>query len=300
MKNNSSIINLSNTIKEHSQTSSITGAIIGAILVIYYCGSINFYPSGLTIADTLFFLWTVVVFGFYYSVIALIFFIASTFWVYTFSKPINFIFDKINRKNDIIVPFPKSDFFMVLIGGFFANIPILATSYFKGYSFIAIFLALFSIGFIYILIENMSKPKNSSEKLLDSNGKPINPNLANLQAVKKFFYIVIYLTPLIFGEIGSDILHTTFEKMGIRQKGVTIHIKAKEYKSILNDYKDEGLISESKCREVCTVKNVNILFTSIGTNTKLEVHGKNGSLLLVLPTKALKLTVQVETKKPVT
>ncbi len=76
MEDSSLVGTLTNAVKEHSRAFGVAGAVIGAILVIYYCGSINFYPSGLTIADTLFFLWVVVVFGFYYSVVAFAFFLS--------------------------------------------------------------------------------------------------------------------------------------------------------------------------------------------------------------------------------
>src|SRR5699024_12001026 len=107
MERSSLVGSLTNAIEEHSRTFGVTAAVIGAIPVIYYCGSINFYPSGLTIADTLYFLWVVVVFGFYYSVVAFAFFIASTFWVAIFARPINFILKTLNAKSDIVVPLPQ-------------------------------------------------------------------------------------------------------------------------------------------------------------------------------------------------
>ena len=79
---------LTNAIKEHSKVFGIVGAVMGAALVIAYCGSINFYPSGLTIADTLFFIWVIVVFGFYYSLIVFGFFVASIFWIAILTRPL--------------------------------------------------------------------------------------------------------------------------------------------------------------------------------------------------------------------
>jgi hypothetical protein len=297
MEDSSLVGTLTNAVKEHSKAFGVAGAVIGAILVIYYCGSINFYPSGLTIADTLFFLWVVVVFGFYYSVVVFAFFIASTFWVAIFAKPINFILKKLNTKTDIVVPLPKSDWLMVLGGGFIANLLILGISYFKGHSFMAIFGSLFLIGFIYTLIENVSKRINASDKLLDSSGKPINTKPINPQIVNNVFYILIYAAPLLFGQVGGGVTRTTFETMGVRQETINLHIDAKEYKSTLEAYSNDGLIADLVCSDICTIKNANILFTNIGTNTKVELYGKSGSIQLVLPTKAIKLTANPKPNK---
>lgn len=297
MESSSLVGSLINSVKKHSRAFGVAGAVVGAILVIYYCGSISFYPSGLTLADTLFFLWVVVVFGFYYSVVAFAFFIASTFWVAVFANPINFILKLAKNRADMIVPLPKTDWFMVLGGGFIANLLILGVSYFKGHSLLAIFMALFLIGFIYTLIENVSKRSDSSDKLLDSNGKlirsiPLKPNI-----LKSIFYLLIYTAPLLFGQVGDGVTRTTFETMGVRQDSATLHIESKEYEFILKIYESEGLLSNLTCSQVCTLKNATILFTGIGTNTKLETYGKSGSVQFMLPTKAIKLIAHPKPNK---
>lgn len=292
MEDSSLIGTLTKAVKDHARTFGVAGAVIGAILVIYYCGSINFYPSGLTIADTLFFLWVVVVFGFYYTVVAFAFFIASTFWVTIFSRPINYILKSINTKTDFVVPLPQSDWLMVLGGGLIVNILILVISYLHGHSFVAIFVALFLIGFIYTLIETLSRRTNANDKLLDSTGNPINTNPIQPRIVKNIFYVMIYAAPLLFGQVGGGVTRTTFETMGVRQETINLHVDAKDYKSILEAYSRDGLIANLACSDLCTIKNAKILFTNIGTNTKVELYGKGGSIQLVFPTRALKLTAK--------
>ncbi|WP_052242432.1 hypothetical protein [Plesiomonas shigelloides] len=297
MVDSSLVGTLTNAVKEHSRSFGVAGAVIGAILVIYYCGSINFYPSGLTIADTLFFLWVVVVFGFYYSVIAFAFFIASIFWLMIFAKPINFILKKSNTKTDIVVSLPKSDWLIVFVGGFIANLMILGISHLKDHSFMEIFGAFLLIGCIYTLIENTSKRVNTSDKLLDPSGNPISFNSTNTQIVNIAFYILIYAAPLLFGQVGGGVTRTTFETMGVRQEAINLHIDAKEYKSTLEAYSNDGLIADLICSDVCTIKNANVLFTNVGTNTKVELYGKSGSIQLVLPTIAIKLTANPKHNK---
>jgi len=299
MERSSLVGSLTNAIKDHSRAFGVTAAVIGAILVIYYCGSINFYPSGLTIADTLFFLWVVVVFGFYYSVVAFSFFIASVFWVTIFAKPINFVLKLKKNKADIVVPLPKSDWFMVLGGGFAANLLILGISYFKGHPLLAIFVALFLIGFIYTLIENVSKRSATNDSLLDLNGKPINTSPIRPLIVKSIFYAFVYISPLLFGQVGGGVTRTTFETIGVRQEGVTLHVEAREYEAVLESYESAGLLSGLACRELCTIPEADILFTNIGENTKLKLSGSAGDLLLVLPTNAIKLVAQLKFNKSI-
>lgn len=289
MENISHIETLTNSVKYHSKTFGIIGVVAGAILVIYYCGSINYYPSGMTISDTLFFLWVVVVFGFYYSLVALAFFLASTFWVTIVAKPINFILKLLKRDTDFVFPFPKSDLLIVLVGGLFSNILILGLSYFKGHFSVPILLAIFLIGLIYTLIVNLYKKYNSSGSLLEYNGNKLNNNYINYKEVIIVFYSLIYFIPLLIGQVGGGVTRTTFETMGVRQKGITLYLDAGEYGSILEEYSSKGFISDLYCSDVCTVKNADILFTNIGTNTKIDLHGINGNISLVLPTNAIKL-----------
>jgi Flp pilus assembly pilin Flp len=229
--------------------------------------------------------------------VAFAFFIASTFWVAVFARPINFILKLAKNKTDIVIPLPKSDWFMVFGGGLIANLLILGASYINGHPLISVFGALFLIGFLYTLIENVSNNFSSSNKLLDAKGQPINVKPIDPQLIKNIFYVLIYAAPLLLAQVGGSVTRTTFETMGVRQEGVDLYIEVKEYKSILNNYEREGLISGLECGEVCIVKNVNILFTNIGTNTKLEMRGKNGSIQLVLPTKVIKLTAQSKPNK---
>ena len=297
MESSTLVGNLINSVKEHSRAFGIAGAVIGAILVIYYCGSIRFYPSGLTMADTLFFLWVVVVFGFYYSVVAFAFFIASMFWVTIFSKPINLFLKFIKVQNKIVVPLPKSDWLTILVGGLISNFYIISVSYFKNHSFMAIFGSLFLIGFIYTLIEYIGKRTESGVKSLESSDDTIKTNPMDPKTVKNIFYVLIYVAPLLFAQVGGGITRTTFETMGVRQESINLHIEAKDYRSILESYKKQGLIADLECNEVCDIKNVNVLFTNIGTNTKVELYGENGSLQVVLPTNVIKLTVKTKPNK---
>jgi Dolichyl-phosphate-mannose--protein O-mannosyl transferase len=290
---------LTNAIKEHSKVFGVVGAVMGAALVIAYCGSIDFYPSGLTIADTLFFIWVIVVFGVYYSVIVFGFFVASVFWVAILTRPLNFAFQVFLKKNRLVIPFKKADWFLVLFGGFFANVLIVGVSYFKEHPLTAVFGVLLFVGFAFVLISNISRFGNTSGKILDHNGSPTGKNQGSSQSVKYIFYAFIYFAPILYGQVGSGVTRVTFETMGVRQENVSIYVEQAGYRSILTSYQEKGLVSSVVCDEICAIENVDILFTSIGSNSKIEMHGENGSLSIVLPTKDIKFFAYPKPKKPI-
>lgn len=90
----------------------------------------------------------------------------------------------------------------------------------------------------------------------------------------------------------------TLTLVGIRQAAVTIYID-KNYQKLLQTRiakinKNSSLNSEIKCFELCYIENVNILFSSIGTETLLEIkaptdrQGQQQALLISLPSSAIK------------
>ena len=62
----------------------------------------------MTIADTLFFLWVLVIAGCIYSIVFFIFFRASLLWIVLCQKPINWIFKKILKSDELRVPAIKN------------------------------------------------------------------------------------------------------------------------------------------------------------------------------------------------
>ncbi len=284
-------------IKEHSRSFGVAGAVAGAILVIYYCGSIKHYPNGLGIADTLFFLWAVAVFGFYYSLVVFAFFVASLFWITIFGRPINYIIKKLKARSDFIVPVPKTDRFIIIVGGGIANILIYGVAYYKEHSLISIFVAIFFIGFIYASIDSVSKLKVSNE-LLDSRGEVFRRNPVRPEIVKIVFYVLLYIIPILFGQIGGGVARTTFETMGVRQLDVDIVIEKESYQRVFQQYQKNGFVSSVLCEDVCVLEGADILFTSIGNNTKINLRAENGIMNLVIPTKNIVMISRYESIKP--
>ncbi|EOX4945995.1 hypothetical protein ACFLJY_004737 [Vibrio alginolyticus] len=286
------IVNLFSIIKEYSRTLGVVGAIFGAILVIYYCASINHYPSGLTIADALFFIWAIVVFGFYYSVAVFGFFIASVFWVSLLAKPINYILKLSTCRGDIVLPQPKSDWFTIVVGGLFANGIIFSAAYINQHPMIVIIGTIVSVAFGYVLVSVVSSKSNQAEQILDSTGSPIVSNRVSKDVVIMCLYAFVYIMPLVVGQIGGGVTRTTFEKMGVRQIGVDLLIDQTQYKNVLPWLKTKEGVADLNCIQGCWLKQVDVLFTNVGANTKLKLH--NSSTYISIPTKAILMTVSTE------
>jgi len=279
------------TFKENLTIFSIFSAILGGVLVIFYCSTIKYYPSGLTISDTIFFLWVISIFGLIYSIVVFIFLMASIFWVLTFSKPINYFFNKFLPQHNLHISMPpKNDNLMILSVGAFINIFLIVFTYIKGYLFY-VSCSILMNGFIYILIINLVKNHDlTSDKsiLYNKNENFAHKNLLNEKAAKLFLCIMIYFVPLLFAQIGGNITRITFETMGVRQNSVDVLIKP-DYKSTFEAYRIQDFLSDLSGKDECLLKNVNILFTGIGTTTKLQVTGTKGQIEIVIPTESIYL-----------
>lgn len=292
------LYNIINGIKNHSKSFWVAGSVTGAILVIYYCGSINFYPSGLTISDTLFFLWSIIVFGFYYSIVAFAFFVASLFWLFLFSKPINFVLIKINTTYQIHNSSSKTDKYFIVFGGLISNIAVIGISLLRGHSILFIIGALFLIGFLYTLIDNASKNiKPSGGGVLDAKGKPISEPSISIGTLKFIFYAMVYATPLLVAQVGGGVTRTTFETMGVLQPSVNIILEKKGYQVAFQNYQKSGYLENIEFKDSFLISNADILFTGIGTNTKIRLKGEKGSVDIVIPSKYIQLTAKTKPNK---
>ncbi len=72
-------------------------AAIGMVLVFWYCSTINYFPSGISIGDTLLFFWVLIAFGSIYSLFVYLLFAFAYIpvWLcfYTF---VNFSLQNVN------------------------------------------------------------------------------------------------------------------------------------------------------------------------------------------------------------
>lgn len=278
---------LTTAVKSHSRAIGIISAIIGCILVIYYCASIRFYPTGLTIADTLFFIWTVVVFGLFYSTVAFAYFMAACFWVTILSKPINLFIRRFSQGR-IFVLIPKSELLFIVVFGLLCNLVIFLFVLAKGHSILHTGGTLVSIGIAYSILESISKYGVVTNDLVDTTGKHLLQGSISPKAFKYILYLSIYGTPLLLGQVGGGITKATFETMGVRQPSVSLALDASGYEQLLTQHLADNNYPISQCTSTCLLSDVNILFTNVGSNTKIEIPGGDNYLYMTFPSSQIK------------
>ncbi|WP_303288694.1 hypothetical protein [Marinobacter sp. SS8-8] len=268
------------------------GMALGAVLVIYYSGTIRHYPSGLTASDTLFFVWVIVVFGFYYSIIAFVFFLATIFWVGIAAKPVNWLLEKTRRKNVLYLPLVKEDRLFTLGGGAIANIAIFTIAIWTGHPLVNIVGTLLIIGLVYALLDELSRKPKDDGIVVDPSGRPFSRQPIPGSVIKFVLVAGIYLAPIYFAQAGGGITRTTFETMGVRQIKVGLFLEQKEYGAALSSLREDGYIEGLACDGLCEIKEADILFTGIGNNTKVRVSGEAGSATVVIPNTSILMIVK--------
>ena len=82
--------------------------------------------------------------------------------------------------------------------------------------------------------------------------------------------------------------------MGVRITGADVAVDRKFFQESLNQLKKEKLAKDTdKCNgDICLFENCTILFTGIGSKTKLEIKGPAGSADIIVPNTAVKLIVK--------
>jgi hypothetical protein len=274
------------SLKEHYKLAGSIGIVIAALPVIYYCGSISFYPYGLTIADTLFFMFVLVIFGIFYSIVAFAFFLSGLFWVSALAIPLNAVLKWVNSKLSVVMPFPKKDRISLFIGGLIANVVVIGGTLLSTHSLVNTVSAIFIIGFAYTLLDHATTKPWVDAGLLDSSGKAISEGRVSLNSVKLALLCMIYFAPLVLGQVGGGVTRSTFQAMGVRATSVEVVVPASTYQALLSRLEEKQLLEGLECNQsVCSILNANILFTGVGSFTKLQTVGKGGTSDLVLPTK---------------
>lgn len=254
---------------------------MGILIVIYYCGKQDFYPSGLTIADTLFFIWTIVGFAIYYNILVILFLFSSYLIVLLLYVPINYV---LSNKHKVIQVPGNSEKVMLGLFGILSMLTIIGIPLQNGKDVRPIIATIVLISIFYIIThfngssgehenEDEIKPKNTIESLV----------------IKIVLYVLIYLSPLLFSELSDGAVNATFRNMGVKKDNAYVVFKDDQYKDVFKAYNNGGYLDSYNCESSCTLRNANVLFTGIGQNTKLQIEGSKGKVSFTVPTNNIQL-----------
>ncbi|MCI5137065.1 MAG: hypothetical protein D3922_01315 [Candidatus Electrothrix sp. AR1] len=288
-------------LKENYRIMGAAGSFIGAVLVIFYGSKINYYPSGITISDTLFFLWVLIVAGLIYSIIFFIFFRASLFWIILFPTPIDWVFKKISKDNKIRVPDIKNRLWLVVEGTFLNILVLLYFLSAPSLSFAAMIIIVFCVIIVsYTCLTALLKKSEHKIIILPEKKDNISHQTISPSTGRLYFLFLIYFSPLLVGNfyLTDGIAKKTFQMMGVRIIAADIAIERNIFEDSLAQLKDDYLPEDSaQCSgDTCLLRDTTVLFTGIGNKTKLQVSGLAGSADIIIPNSAIKLIIKRKTK----
>jgi uncharacterized membrane protein len=246
---------------------STVGIILGAVIVVAYSHSVEFYPVGLTIGDGLFFLWVILTFGFYYTILTLVLFGAAIGILTILRTPLNWILDKTVASNLLSrVPDQTGTKFPIIIGGLVCNailLLVLAASLEKGFY---IYVSVFFMGYLYLLMQPVTAEQSGVER-------------SNSFGINVAFTIFIAVSPLIFGKVLDSSIKNTMSRMGIYIHSAILVIEKDTGLAINQVLKAESIKEgyAATCNEKsCTISNVEVLYAGLGKITFVKVGGSDG------------------------
>ncbi|WP_417913896.1 hypothetical protein [Candidatus Electronema sp. JM] len=279
-------------LKNNYRGIGVAGTLIGAFQAIFYCSSINYYPSGMTIADTLFFLWVFAISGGIYSVISLTLFRASLLWVAFFPKPTESVAKKVLKNNKINTHSIKDRPCVITEGIFFNSLVFLFLILMGSWMIVLMTIGVYLLMIVgYYALTALLK-KTDSSIIVDENEQSKHRSSISMSNARLYVFGLIYFAPLIVGNISlaGGVAKQTFQTMGVRIINADVLIENVSIQEILDQLKNEKLsIKSVECgNSNCVVKNAIILFTGIGNNTKLEISDQSGSVELIIPNSAIK------------
>ncbi|NOH70628.1 hypothetical protein F0225_04620 [Vibrio pectenicida] len=248
---------------------------LGGIVVIYYCAIIGFYPSQLTIADTLFFLWVALIFGLFYLLVSYAFFTASLFiWIFI-AFPFNKLLSKLDNGDVIYFPLgTTTKIGGLLFFGFFSSVAIIIWIFKTDAEIFIVALTLITIGMFYAILDKVYRDKSYYLRKL------------NLIGLSLF---ILFSPMLMIDNILGNITNLTFEIMGVRQLQVDIKLTPNLMEE-LRTHPDKLINSSGNSKSNnAWLTGVDILFTNVGTLTKVKLDsGAN----LVIPNAQIEAVTQ--------
>lgn len=243
---------------------------LGALVTIVYCSSLNFYPSGLSIADSLFFLWVLFLFGAMYSLVVLIFYEASALIALAITKPLNMFTRKFGT-DPTEVPIPAKD--AIVFDGLYGSVSWLLLGIWFFFVQPSLVPTVVAFGLIVVMILLLRTVKSVTDDSLNSDDLPIVNRRARL-GTYAFCIIVICSAPLMFVDgVREQLTNKTLEKMGVRQLSVDVKFEEHALNSLKQHSDVKRVIDEDLLviDEQGWVYNIDILFSNVGTNSRIRL-----------------------------
>ena len=240
--------------------------IVGGIVVLSYCIRIGYFPTGIDVGDSLFFISVALRFTFLYVVFVICISAMSLFLFRFFILIIDKIFLRdetlLKRKVSQIIRFDPVLKPLIIAGGlvtvFFALL-FLALGF---NNFVISMLA--SILTISFIIGILLWPPENMEPLINARFRDFQVAEERRRVFAKgIFLISIFFSPMVFSEIYLEVSRLAFLQIGVAKRNADIYLDRKMEPIF------DGVGTVSK--DYLILKNEEILWTGVGSKSVIQV-----------------------------
>lgn len=255
--------------------------IVGGIVVFAYCIRIGYLPRDIGFGDGLFFIAVAMWFSLFYVLYLACISATSLLVVWIVRIPINWVYSLtkvkalFNCEEPRINRFDWSLYLLLVAGALFA-LGLYTLSYYQELRGFVISTAHIVVVFFFITAALLTACRGE-EPL-------INSKLWNLKSQKERGIIIViiflvFVSPLTYSEVFHQMSRSVFTQIGLSVKHAEIYLD-KEKKPMFNGF---GIVKD----DYLILKDVNVLWTGVGSETVVEVEINNEPRKYVLKTNEL-------------
>ena len=184
---------------------------------------------------------------------------------------------KKSKNGHFIISSKKTKFdFSSSIAGIISHLFIYLIAIQSGTSLYQITSCIIAIAFsltLIVYLENRITIRIWEKSILNDHSYKAQTN--TLLSIKIILCLAVLFTPLTFGGFSQGILNATFKFSNIYKPNSNITVSSKHLKETLDSYYSKKLIKNPNCnKNTCLINNADILFSSVGTSTKIKLPRK--------------------------
>ena len=252
------------------------GTPCGALIILLYCLNIGYFPQGITVGDSAYFLVVSIAYAFLFIIFTIsLFSLAKMFAhvAYFFTKFINSkSIAKFNKLLSAICSSMTKD--VTTIFSLFGLLVIYHYIEKDGvdaiYTVLTAFIIAFFVGLLVLNSNKQNTLKSRIESFKEVSGgekkEEVEEKLSNLKKQYYMCCVAIFIWPIIFGGLSDEFINGAIRISKLRVNHASVYID-KKYCDIAKENYLDNHVDDSK--EFCKFKDMVVLFHGIGVNSLL-------------------------------
>ena len=259
------------------------GVLIGSLCLLFYCHRISYFPYGVSIGDSLYFVLLATSFGFIYGIflsclisLALCF----SFALYFLQKSIRYIYIK-KVKGPLPEPweFPLPNFIVLPLS--IVGLPLMWMIIKKEPDAIGQFL--FMLVCLVLLLSVYKTSTNSNKFARRTNEQKLSlpaPDIEKKKKISTICLVLIAITPLMIGGISGVLVEASMRAANVRKDYVYIMLRT-PYSAFVPKQFQTQLFSNTP--DLTAFKDITVLFSGIGEKTVIQFRYDGREQNLTVP-----------------